>query len=326
MRESKVTPATTAQKAPVCWVVTDGRAGIVAQALGLAEAVGRLAPLSIEIRKIAVNAPWRYLPRAVWGDPFSKLGGGDKLAPPYPDLWIACGRLSVPFSTAIKKKFPATFVVQLQDPRAPSELFDLVIPPAHDEVSGENVFPIIGAPNRLHPSAAINEENIVAVIIGGPNRAFAFTQEDAQRLTAQLAMLAKDGGHLAITTSRRTPDLIADIFEDRLKGAAKTFYRFGRDDPATNPYPAMIGAARAVIVTEDSVNMAGEAASLGKPLFIAPLARRDFAAARKFDAFHESLRAHGAARVFAGALEEWTYEPLDETARAANEVIRRWRG
>ena len=321
-----MTPATTAQKAPVCWVVTDGRAGIEAQALGLAEAVGRLAPLSIEIRKIAVNAPWRFLPRLVWGDPFSKLAGRDRLTPPYPDLWIACGRLSVPFSIAAKKNFPATFVVQLQDPRAPSKLFDLVIPPAHDAVSGENVFPIIGAPNRLHPSAAINADNIVAVIIGGPNRAFAFTPEDGQHLAAQLAALAKDGVHLAITTSRRTPNAVADIFEDRLKDAAKTFYRFGRDDPSANPYPAMIAAARAVVVTEDSVNMASEAASLGKPLLVASLARRDFTAARKFDAFHERLRAHGAARVFEGAINEWTYEPLDETARAANEVIRRWRG
>jgi mitochondrial fission protein ELM1 len=39
-----------------------------------------------------------------------------------------------------------TFVVQTQDPRAPLDRFDLVIPPQHDGLTGPNVFPILAPP------------------------------------------------------------------------------------------------------------------------------------------------------------------------------------
>jgi mitochondrial fission protein ELM1 len=37
----------------------------------------------------------------------------------------------------------------------------------------------------------------------------------------------------------------------------------------------------------------------------------------KFDRLHASLRARGITRPFAGKIEHWTYEPLNETARVA---------
>ena len=42
-----------------------------------------------------------------------------------------------------------TFVVQTQDPRTSLSAFDLVAPPLHDRLEGPNVFPILGAPNRV---------------------------------------------------------------------------------------------------------------------------------------------------------------------------------
>lgn len=44
-----------------------------------------------------------------------------------------------------------TFVVQTQDPGARLDRFDLVVPPEHDGLTGANVFPILGAPNRITP-------------------------------------------------------------------------------------------------------------------------------------------------------------------------------
>jgi len=97
----------------------------------------------------------------------------------------------------------------------------------------------------------------------------------------------------------------------------------GEDGQSLNPYPAMLGACDAILVTEDSVNMAVEAASTGKPVHILPLARKPFVSAAKFDAFHEGLERRGASRRFDGALGDWTYEPLHETRRAAAEVLKR---
>ncbi len=311
---------------PECWIVTDGRAGIEAQALGLAEAIARRAPLEIIVKRLRVRSPFRSLPRGVWRDPFAHLGGdSDPVAPPWPALWIGCGRLSVPFSMAVKARAPETFVVQLQNPRAPLGAFDLVIPPEHDGVRGENVFPIFGSPNRID-TAALRVPTVpglapVAVLVGGENKVFRFDDHDAAALAEKLLALEMP---LDVTLSRRTPRGAADILRAKLGDHAARFFDPACSD-AANPYPAMLASARAVLVTEDSVNMAAEAASTGKPVYILPLRRKPFARARKFDAFHEGLRARNAARWFEGVIESWPYEPLDETGRAADAVLRLWK-
>ena len=315
----------------VCWVVTDGRAGIEAQAMGLAEAVAEIAPIAIVRKRIDIRSPWRFLPWSLWGGGLSRLSAtSDPLSAPFPDIWIGCGRLSTPLTIAVKKRSPKTFTVQLQDPRAPTSLFDLVIPPAHDRLVGDNVFSIIGSPGRLGAgiketaSSAGGEIKSLAVLVGGPNRAFRMTEDVVIELADTLAGLAASGVRLRVTTSRRTPAEAAKILMSSLPDAA-AFYSVGLDAPENNPYPAMLKECDAIVVTEDSVNMATEAAATGKPVFVAKLKRRPFASSTKFDAFHMSLREYGAARPFAGKLESWTYTPLDETRRAAREVVRRWR-
>ncbi|NWG91302.1 MAG: mitochondrial fission ELM1 family protein [Parvularculaceae bacterium] len=321
-------------EAPTCWVVTDGRVGIEAQALGLAEAIGRETPLAIVRKTVEVGSPWNRLPRQLWGDPFARVRpGGAQFEAPYPDIWIGCGRLSVPLTIAVKARSPRTFTVQIQDPRAPLNKFDLVIPPVHDRLIGPNVISIIGSPNRLPSANCVvkkppNAAKKLAVLVGGPNRVFQFASKEARDLGEQLRLLADSGIELVVTTSRRTPADAVQVLNQALRverAAATTFWREGSRGSDPNPYPQMLADADATIVTEDSVNMAVEAASTGRPVYIWRLRRRPFAVAGKFDAFHESLRARGAARFFDGRLEDWSYEPLNETAKAAKETLRRWR-
>ena len=315
-------------RALTCWVVTDGRAGIEAQAQGLAEAIARLRPIEIARKRVAVRALWNRLPRFIWGDPFSLVSAaGDDLAPPFPDLWIGCGRLSVPFSIAAKRRSPTTFVVQLQNPRARSDLFDLVIAPEHDGLAGGNVLSIVGSTTRgLHSGRVVTDHNnsgAVAVLIGGPNRAFRMTRADAEAIGEQLQKLAATGARLLVTTSRRTPADAAAMLEQKLKRVAEIFWRADCGEKAANPFPEMIQGASAIVVTEDSVNMAVEAAATGSPVYILRLARKPFASAVKFDAFHQSLAARGVSRYLGGVLDRWSYAPLNETVRAAEEVSRR---
>ena len=322
----------TAPREAVCWAVSDGRAGIEAQALALAEAIAELTPLRIERKRIAVRAPWRHLPWRLWGDGYSRLAeSSDALDPPFPDLWIGCGRLSVPLTIAARRRSPSTFTAQIQDPRAPLSLFDVVIPPAHDAIEGDNVLSMIGSPSRVRALApdehgyVAGPINQLAVMVGGPNRAFSFDQKESDMLADQLRSLADKGVRLQATTSRRTPAHVADHLKARLQAAGVDLFRHGVDAPERNPYPAMLDDCDAILVTEDSVNMAMEAAATGKPVFIAALPRKPFASAVKFERFHESLRRHGATRAFDGELEAWSYPPLDETRRVAAEVLERWR-
>jgi len=312
------------------WVVSDGRAGIEAQALGLAEAVAALTPATITVKRIGWPRWMARVPSQLIVSPLKLLtSASDAIAPPWPDLWIGNGRAAIPLSIGVRRWSGAkTFVVQLQDPLRPSRLFDLVIPPNHDRLKGDNVLGLVGTPHRVTPSRLASEtarfadrlEGLpgpkVAVLIGGKSRAFDLSTRRAARLADEIgAAVEKAGGSLLLTFSRRTPEPAKAVMRDRLNALPGLIW----DGEGENPYFAFLGAADVILVTEDSANMPTEAAATGKPVY---LLRMDGAQARK-RRFHAELAALGIIRWFDGALEAWSYTPLRETDRAAAEVLRR---
>lgn len=320
-----------------CWVISDGRVGMENQALGLAEAAARLTPLRIVPKRIVVKTPWRNLPAALWGDPFKRLSPeGALLRPPYPALWIACGRLTIPFTRAVKRCDPGVFTVQTQAPRTALAGFDLVIPPAHDRLSGANVFSIIGSPNRvsadvlrrdaamLAPALAGLGRPRVAVLLGGANRAYRMGPERVSELASALCKLADEGAGLMISPSRRTDPALVQAIKAALGERSCFLWTGAPVNGLGNPYFAILGLADHILVTRDSVNMAAEAAATGKPVHVIELDRSRFFSAAKFERFHDALERRGAAQPFRGALETWSYEPLNETERAAQELVRRF--
>jgi hypothetical protein len=131
------------------WTISDGRPGLEAQVIGLAEAIG----LPFEAKIVQPRWPWTMLPVTMWPVPFKALGkGSSKLDPPWPDLVIGCGWRSMPFMLAMKQLSGGkVLTVQTQDPRIHPELFDIVVAPEHDRTRGSNVFSILGSPNRITP-------------------------------------------------------------------------------------------------------------------------------------------------------------------------------
>lgn len=311
------------------WAVSDGRAGIEAQVVGLAEAVARLKPAHIAVKRIGWRAglgrlPWPLIPPgAVTGDP---------IAAPYPDIWIAAGRATLPLSTRMLKRAEGrTFVVQTQDPRAPLDRFDLVVPPEHDGLTGPNVFPILGAPNRITPEKLALElarfqealaplpRPRVAVIVGGKSKAHDLCADSARTLAARIAgAVEAAGGSLLVSYTRRTPAPAREAMTAALRRLPGIIW----DGTGDNPYFAFLAAADAILVTEDSTNLATDAAATGKPLFVLPMDGRSDKLAR----FHAELERRGIARRFVGELTAPSYAPLLETDRAARELLRRYDG
>ncbi len=305
-----------------CWVVTDGKAGMESQCLGLAEALG-LVP---EIRRIIPRFPWSALPPQLWAQPLGALSPeGDALAPPWPDLVIATGRATVAPAAAIKRQSPATIVVQIQTPTIDPSRFDLVIAPSHDRLSGANVISTLGALHRvtapLLAEAALAFRDrydalprpLIGVLIGGANRQYRMSAATAGRLGNLLAEVAESsGGGLAITPSRRTGDENMQAIAAPLAGLSADIW----DGAGDNPYFGILALADALIVTSDSVNMVTEACATGKPVHVFDL---DGGSA-KFSRFHEAIRQQGMTRPFTGALESWRYSPPDDMARAAAAV------
>ena len=312
------------------WAVSDGRAGIENQALGLAEAVARLRPAEVTVKRIAYRAAWGRLPTLLARRPRALLGpNSDRIEPPWPDLWIAAGRASLPFSLRMRRwSGGRTFVVQTQDPRLPLDAFDLVIPPAHDGLAGEKVFAITGSPGRLTPERLACDrmrfaslidplpEPRVAVLIGGRSKAFDLSPARAEAMAGELERgLQAAGGSMMLTFSRRTPEAAKDVLRRRLGGRGPIW-----DGEGENPYFAFLAAADFAAVTEDSTNMAAEAASTGAPVFVLKME----GGSARMRRFHQDLAARGAARPFQGVFERFDYAPLRETDRAAAEVLRRY--
>jgi mitochondrial fission protein ELM1 len=304
------------------------------QALGLAEAVQRLFPSRIVVKRVkwkaafdklpsALKAPWMVDPAS--DTPFPAPGE------PWPDLWIATGRATLPLSLWAKARSGGrTFVVQTQDPRWRTADYDLVVAPRHDAVVGDNTLSITGSPHRVAPerlaeAAPAFADRLddlprprVAVLVGGRSRAHDLSEAHAAALADQIAEAMKTaGGALMLTFSRRTPEAAKAAMTERLSRLPGVIW----DGNGPNPYFAFLHFADQILVTEDSANMAAEAASTGKPVHILPMI--PLKPAGKFARLHEDLRERGVARPFDGRLEPWSYEPLRETDRAARDILTR---
>lgn len=316
------------------WVVSDGRAGMENQALGLAEAVQRLTAAEIAVKRVRWRKAFDKLPSALkagWMlDPSSdpvEPGPGET----WPDLWIATGRATLPLSASVKARSGGrTFVVQTQDPRWRTGVYDLVVAPAHDALTGPNVLSITGSPHRVTAArlaeGAVDFEAAlpplprprVAALIGGRSTAFDLPEAHAADLADRIAAaVSAAGGSLMLTFSRRTPEAAKQAMTARLAALPGMIW----DGTGPNPYFAFLHFAHHVLVTEDSANMAAEAASTGKPVHILPMV--PLKSGGKFARLHADLRERGAARPFDGGLSGWTYEPLNETERAARVVMER---
>ena len=311
--------------------MSDGRAGIENQALGLAEAIARRTPAQITLRRVHLRTPWAWLPPGFTPAPRHALSvGSDSIEPPWPDIWIGCGRASIPFSIGVRQwSRGRTFVAQLQDPRVNPREFDVVAPPIHDELEGPNVLSIVGACHRVTPErldqAVLDYPTPVedlaspriAVLIGGKSKRQDISAKRARTIADALVGVQREsGGALMATLSRRTSEAARVQFRTWLAPHCAVFY----EGEGLNPYFALLGAADHIFVTADSVNMATEAAATGKPVHVLAVD----GPAGKLERFHQSLQRRGCARPFVSKLETWNYPPLLETERVAAAVLTAW--
>jgi mitochondrial fission protein ELM1 len=307
------------------WAVHDGRVGIRNQVIGLTEAVG----LPFVEKCFVPRFPWKLMPPALWRDPARVAApNSDALAPPWPDLLISAGRICAAAALAVKRASGGrTFLAQIQDPHLGRAKFDLLVVPAHDPARGGKVVVTRGAvhhvtPERLAeagrrfaPLVAHLPRPRIAVLIGGSNRVYHLDDAQIATIAAQLAALARDGAGLLVTPSRRTGAAGERLLRDALTGTPSFLW----DGSGDNPYFAFLALADSIIVTADSVSMVTEAASTGKPVQVIELA----GGSRKFREFHRLMQDSGATRPFAGKLETWRYEAINDTALAAAEIHRR---
>lgn len=311
------------------WLITDDKAGMQVQAKGVADALG----LDWVLKNVDPQGLWRFAAPYGPPDPRDRFGqSGSTFAPPWPAIAIATGRLSIPYIRRLHRLAGRqTMTVVLQDPRTGAGTADLIWVPEHDRRRGANVITTSTAPHGFSPErlAALRLRTPswlaelpgprVAVILGGKNAVYRFTEADDDRFAIALRSLADLGASFMITPSRRTHRRLLDA----VLRATGDSPRFVWDGAGDNPYPAFLAHADRFVVTGDSVNMTGEPLATGNPVWVF----EPSGGSAKFRRFHESLRRYGATRALpevVKSLEGWTYAPLDSAAHIAREIERRF--
>lgn len=321
--ERKAGPA--ADSLQIC-ALSDGRAGNARQADALARA---LSPNGTQACELAPRPPWRWIAPRIGPGSRHAFGGGfaDLLAAP-PAVAIGCGRQAALATRLLGARGSRT--VQVLDPRLDPAHWHLVIAPEHDGLQGANVLTTLGS---LHPvddawladarrefaGFADLPRPRTALLLGGSSTHVRFDRMAFEVLASRLeAPLARDGGSLLVTASRRTDRELRGALRRRYVETPGLTWITPKDGP--NPYAGLLAWADRIVCSPDSVNMVSEACATRVPVFVFDPGRVRGRPRRFLDALLE----RGRIRAMDPRLEHFDAEPLRETARVADEVRQRF--
>ena len=297
-------------------LLTQGMHGMVSQVEGLAKALG----LSYKHQKIELKSFWNFIPPKI--SPISENLVKNKFVCDCKVI-ISCGRKSVIPSIALKKRLGnQIFNIHIQDPKVSFKHFDLIVSPERDNLQGENIINTTGAIHYLNKKE-INENSkylgiekdkrreLVAFIIGGPNKYYNYSEKQIHELFNKVKTLfTPDKFKIIVIPSYRTPENI-------LKIAFNTFSinHHVVKNIDKKAYLSALAISNYIVVTCDSTSMISEAAMTGKPVYIAMM--KSFKPTGRFKKFYSQLRDLGITRELEDRVESWSYNSLNEVNRIA---------
>ncbi|MDC0205459.1 mitochondrial fission ELM1 family protein [Pelagibacteraceae bacterium] len=304
---------------PKALLLTEGMHGMISQVEGLAKALN--AEFSHKI--VRLNFPWNLLPPKF--TPISEIILKDKVyltKHDTPDLVISCGRKSVIPSIILKKKNPNIFTIHIQDPKINSKNFDIIIPPEHDNLNGNNILSSKGAIHYITESEInkakqylqenIKSEKIVSLILGGPNKYYDFNKNQLKKIFNQIkSNFISKGYEVIVIPSMRTPKKIIELASNEMQSCGHVVNSIDKQ-----AYLSAYALATYIVVTCDSTSMISEAATSGKPIFIAHMnAKRNN---YRFKKFFNLFKDMGITKDLGEKVEVWKYKKYNEAERIAN--------
>ena len=295
-------------------LLTQGMHGMVSQVEGLAKALG----LSYKHQKIELKSFWNMIPPKI--SPISENLVKNRFVCDCKVI-ISCGRKSVIPSIALKKRLGnQIFNIHIQDPKISFKHFDLIVSPEHDNLKGENIINTTGAIHYLNKKEINDNSNylnlekdkrreLVAFIIGGPNKYFKYSEKQIHELFNKVKTLfTPDKFKIIVIPSYRTPENILKM----------AFNTFSVDHHVVKTidkkaYLSALAISNYIVVTCDSTSMISEAAMTGKPVYVAMM--RSFKPIWRFKKFYSQLRDLGITRELENRVESWSYNRLNEVSR-----------
>ena len=296
-------------------LLTQGMHGMVSQVEGLAKALG----LSYKHQTINLKPFWNLIPPKF--SPISENLIKDKFVCDS-KIIISCGRKSVIPSIALKKRLgKEIFTIHIQNPKVSLNHFDLIISPEHDNMKGDNVISTTGAIHYLTKKEIKENSNylglekekkkLVAFIIGGPNKYYAYSEKIIhQTFNKVKTLFTPDKYRIIVIPSYRTPAKV-------IKKAYDTF-NFNHHvvkEVDKRAYLSALSISDHIVVTCDSTSMISEAAITGKPVYIAMMkaVKNNY----RFKNFYTKLNKLGITKELENNVESWSYDNLNEVNRIA---------
>jgi len=240
-----------------------------------------------------------------------------------PDILISCGRKSVYTSLYLKKIFKKNITtIHIQNPKVNPNNFDFVIAPNHDNIDGINILKTCGAIHQFTQKKINaskdniinipNKENLISIIIGGPNQHYKFSKKIVEDLISQIKILINKYSDYSfcIIPSRRTNKLSIELFTKEFSNTA-----FVWNKQTDNPYLFCLKFSKYFIVTSDSTSMISECAFTGKPVYVYHLPFKRVST--RIINFHKEFEEQSITRKFTNNLDIWEYTSLNEAKRIA---------
>ncbi len=299
-------------------LLTEGMHGMISQVEGMAKALN--AEYNHKI--VRLSFPWNLIPPKF--TPISGVVLKDKTyisEEKNPDLIISCGRKSVIPSIFLKKKNPKIFTIHIQDPKVSFKNFDIIVAPEHDNLNGDNVHSSKGAIHYITETEIekakpylikeINSQKVVSLILGGPNKYYSFDVDQLIQIFNEIkSNFVSEGYKVIVIPSMRTPKKIIELAIREMGSFGHVVNRVDKQ-----AYLSAYALANYVIVTCDSTSMISEAATSGKPIFVAHMKpkKNNY----RFKKFFKLFREMGVVRDLGEKVEPWTYNKHNEAERLA---------
>ena len=165
---------------------------------------------------------------------------------------------------------------------------------------------------RGEAASSVSRPAVIAVFVGGDTAAYRLDPAFAEALIDQVrTACAELDGWCLVTTSRRTPASVEQLFAERLERDARCrLLLLASRDALDGTMEGMLGLADVAVVTGESISMVSEACASGRRVIVVePPLRNGRRPMTKHHRFLQEIAAAGYARLVepsevAGAIRE----------------------
>ena len=274
-------------------LLADTRPGHYHLAEGVIAAIARLRP--VEVTRVLVKRKWivptRWLRRRIDAKSFHPprmlrmAYRIDAEALPKPDLVVSAGGETQMPNICVTRLFnvPSIFCGSLLRGLGP-ENFSLIISSYDsDAISPRHLVALkpasidpdaLGRPADIPRYGLDLKPKLAGLLIGGNAGPFRYQRSEWERLVAFAREVSKAWGtRWLVSTSRRTPDFVADMFAELAKNETVVARLIDYRTQGPGTLPQIFAAAEIIVCTEDSSTMISEAVSARLPAVgVAPAA------------------------------------------------------